>query len=599
MHCEDVDESLDLRTDGVFKSEERFNLHEIATGLAQSPTSLHENDTVILRTEQIIENVSYPDPARSLPLLPNAVQELILVWLADQDRRVFGEYGIGPGESASALSKAAYVSSLLFTIHHPPRRNQSRLRIGQGDLDRDSKPLTEALLDWLREYHFPSLQDYEDILTHHPNCAAHDRFWDVVFTAIVRGELGMAVQLLEDADFAQAVTASHDGALNSGLHGRQLGNVQKIIRRAVQVLQSCPGFVSGDWSIHNSDWTIFRKRVNQALADLDTYTEGVDKVLISSQSQFSKLSSIANEDNLSMTRSPQVESKVPWTIYQNIGCLYRQLLGAKSEILAASGDWLEALIGMTVWCQYHEKDGGKTEFLSSRRTNRSFRNEHSIDGPSQTGYRQSLRRSICELLDENRDATEDPEMQINPADPVEIGLACACAGDQEGLLALLRGWSATISTAVVEVADAGRWLSAYVSASDGLFDGFSDDDLLVLSYAKEQSSAVKKDEILLEYSRLVQLRNRYFDDANKRDLGAWQLAIRVTARMDNRGAAAARIEEILDQERCTSSSQVNEAVSLLDRIGFSDLSQGISLVSCSQLVRKYHCVMLICSTALC
>ena len=580
--------SLDHNTSNgeVTRTSEKSNIHEVARSLAQPFAQLHEPDELVLKTEDVIEGITHTGQSWPSSLLPTAVQALVQTWLAGQDRRAFGEFGAGLRKDASPVSKAALLSSLLFTLHHPPRKSQTRSRLGLGDPEKNTKPLPEALLDWLRDYHYCSLEEFDEVLNHKPNCAAHDRFWDVIYIMSVRGELRPAVQLLKEADFTQAATAMQDGSTKPGYYGKQLGNVQRVVGRAIQVLQSCPALTSGDWSVHNADWMIFRKRVSQAVADLDTFAQGTGTHSTVDEPQYQ--ASSQGDESYFDGQTLRVDRKIPWSVYQNLGYLYGQLMGTQSEILAACGDWLEALIGMTVWWSGDEDDAGQANLAASRRASQALRGERLVDTHPHAAYRQKLETSFRQIADGLVCSTDDPEMRLNPADSVEVGIGCICVGDLEGLFGIVRGWSSAIATAIVETADAGRWLGHGQSASDDLLDGFDNNDLMVLSYAKQELPALDKDRILGEYARLLNERDTFHLRATGQTQYGWQLAMKVLGRMNNREEAASRIELILDGLPFNSSSQVDQTVSICDRVGLPDLARGISLVSCCQVKPTFH-----------
>lgn len=542
-----------LSADGVMTSVEGLNVPAIAKALATKPASLHENDGMILETENVIENLhtyiqSAPTTADALDLtLSAAVNSLIGIWKRNQDAKR-EQYGIGPGSNASPVTKALFLASLLLTFHHPPRQQKPLGGLRSSGGYNRVKLIPAVLLDWLREYHNQYPHEYKETLDYGPDPCAHDRFWDVIFSLALRGHLVEVATLMKKADFRHAATALEDGAEQPGYRGKQLGNVQRVVNRAIAVLDSCPAVANGNWDVKGTDWAIFRKRVTQASSDLESFAEGSsldrhsDEDYAFEAENFG-LSSVRGNDHSISTMSRRAESKVPWAIYQNLKSLYCQLLGLRTELVAAAADWVEATIAIAVWWDGEEESPIQPNFASGRRSQTRSQGPRDVDVLPRTAYQQKLSLSLQQVLAENGEA----ELQVNTTNLIQVGLTCIFEGDLQGLLGIVQGWSWPIATAVVEIAQRGSWLNAAPTPSRSLMAGFDKSDLMVLSFGQQSGKAVQRDEILTQYANRLYDRSRLENPRTHVIVDGWELAIDVLSRLDNAEAAENRIAELLDQ----------------------------------------------------
>ena len=67
--------------------------------------------------------------------------------------------------------------------------------------------------------------------------------------------------------------------------------------------------------------------------------------------------------------SRKAESRVPWTVYEELRKLYQLLMGNEEEILQISADWIEAVLGLTIWWNgENDDDIPQGSFAASRRS---------------------------------------------------------------------------------------------------------------------------------------------------------------------------------------------------------------------------------------
>ncbi|KAK3111428.1 hypothetical protein LTR53_013337 [Teratosphaeriaceae sp. CCFEE 6253] len=317
------------------------NIARGATGQAEA-ASLTEPDDVLLQEEVILSRM---EQGKQLESAQEAAHHLTRLWSQHTDPTT-QEGKLGP-EADDAFSKANYLSSLLLQLHHPhrlkptPPSQRSAALAKRGASDQCTVP--RALLDWLEAYHNPFPDDFHAIRHAQPSPSAHDRFWDAIYAALVRGRFQQAIALLRNAGWDAAYTAEEDWQPD-GYTDRQLENIEEVAERAARLLESCPALRYDDWDVKGADWTLFRQRVRQAVKDLEHFageTEDDDEATPAKQAA-------ANIFSMSAA-TKRAESRVPWSIYTNLKLTYAILLGHADEIMDASQDWLEASLYITAW----------------------------------------------------------------------------------------------------------------------------------------------------------------------------------------------------------------------------------------------------------
>ncbi len=573
---------------------------------------LDDPDDLILNTEDLVSQLYTPDDVpggQDIALkgaLPATAEELNKLWRSCRERESRSSpeedviIGIGPNENAPSLRKAIFLGSLLLQIHHPPAAKGKQAFAASRTNPNASlasslyttwtpqRPtsLPKVLLNWLEEHHNPYRTATIDLQTFQPNPTAHLNFWDIVFSSTLRGKISEVIRVLQKSDFQYARTAKEDGQGKDGYHGTQLGNIKRVINRAIQVLELCPSLQDGNWDVTKNDWLIFRKRVEQAMADLATFAEGRDRDLEATQSTFEAPNFGIRNSTASLSQSARrAESHVPWSIYQNLKALYGVLLGGITEIVASAQDWVEATIGLTAWWDGDE-DEDEVAVGSLAMTRRSLRHSQSrggrlVDLNSTAAYLRRLALSFERATDESNDDL----FQINSANPVEVGLASVFEGNVEGVIGLLRGWSLPVASAVVEIANLGGW---FESSFGGMQNGLDESDLLVLSSYGHREQGISRDGMLVEYADRIFEKDEIKAPSKKNSREGWELAIQVLARIEDRSLADKKVVELLNQLRLVSDLRVDKILDICLDFGMDREARNIAEVHPESVPSQYN-----------
>ena len=561
----------------------------IAKDLAKriGPAKLDEPDELILETEELVSqfyqdgDVSDEQELVTQAALTAVPEALAKLWQSccNRNKENSGKedelIGIGPGDDEPPLLKATFLSTLLLQLHHPPaakgkqafaksKSNRASFPSSFSSTPFRPMPYPEALLHWLEGHHNPYRTAINDLMSCHPNPTAHLNYWDIVFSSTLRGKILDVIRVFRESDFTQARTAREDGQTKDGYHGLQLGSITRVINRAIQVLETCPALQDDDWHVEGNDWMIFRKRVEQAIADLATFAEGRDRDLDPEESTFEAENFGIRSASTALSRSARrAESRVPWTIYQNLKALYGILLGGTTEILSFAQDWVEATIGLTVW--WDGEDDDEIVVGSLAMTHRSLRRSQSriprsIDENAAAAYQ----RRLAYAFDRVTDNSDEEAFQINSMNPVEVGLASIFEGNVEGVLGILQRWSIPIAAAVMEVATQGGW---FVSQAGGwATDGFDQSDLMVLSYGQPEKG-LSRDGILVDYAHMLFDREILKDPRTSVTKEGWELSIEIITRLDSDELANKQVGDLLEQLPLLSDQRVDKLLNICSVFG--------------------------------
>ncbi|KAI9759477.1 MAG: hypothetical protein M4579_002317 [Chaenotheca gracillima] len=550
--------------------------------------ALREPDYILLGTQEQMEQLYDQIPTSNLTAVPEV---LLKLWqssaeptFSDSEDSQGDIGGIGPNESAPSLSKAAFLSSLLLQIHHPPQakatntfsasRSARSFGLAQSFNARvagRTLPIPKVLLDWLDANHNPYPSAIADLQSHRPNPSTHVNFWDIILSSVLRGKLEEALRVLKITDFGHVGRKGTRGSNEAEFLPAQLGNIRRVMTKMIQLLEQCPAIVNGDWDVRSSDWTLFRLRVSQSKADLTMFAEGGERDAQPDAAfeadNFGIRKRAANVFSMSEA-SRRAESKVPWAIYQNLKAIYDMLLGGSTEIISFSQDWAEAAIALTVWWDGEE---------ASTRT--GF--DRSLTLGKSVGESVYPRRLAWALDRATADLNEDG-FQINTMNPVEVGLASVMAGDVNGVIGLLRSWSLPLASAVVEIASWGGWYGNNHATST--MNGFDRSDLMVLSYGQPKKET-DRDSVLIEYAEELFHRRRIDagEDAHGLNIRlkrtraeGWELGIQVLGRVDDTKLARTKVSELLDQLNVDSAEGVDKVLALCGDIGLADEARTIA-----------------------
>ncbi|KAL4897461.1 hypothetical protein BDV59DRAFT_167770 [Aspergillus ambiguus] len=524
--------------------------------------------------------------------LAEACSRLTAMWkpYAEQSGRSTGV--IGPGDNASNVAKASFLGSLLIQLHHPPQSTSKpgsfsnvgfaapRSLVLSGSRESAPTPMPKVLLDWLDANHSQSV-DLRQLKETEPSPVASPGFWEFVNAAVLRGHLSEAAEVLRSADFNYARSALEDGLPQSGYRGAQLQNIQRCVNKALQILDSCPS-QHGDWDVTDSEWTQYRRRVMTAVTDLEEFAEGDEQQeseppAVGNRFQAINFglgpTSIAHDHSFAQS-ARMAESRVPWTIYQNLRSLYHIILGDTDAIMNHAQDWVEATIGLTVWWDGEDEEEAGDEFAMSNflRPRGSKRQTFLNNGiPPEEAYIRRLDRAFNNAT--NADAG-NAGFRINSLSQLEVGLASVFEGNVDGVLELLQTWSLCIASAVAEVASAEGWLDT--ETREKALPGLSEDDLMVLSYGQDgsQKQRVHKDDILSAYSSGLFERLSIENDTGVRE--GWELALEVLSRLSDHEKMQKSVSELVDRLRLDTVEQMDKVVILCSELGLEKEGRRVS-----------------------
>lgn len=534
-------------------------------------------------------------------VLSYTANKLAATWDTCADRsgitRPYGtDSSIGPGEQAPNLVKASFLASLLLQIHHPSRASapiatasNPAARAAPNSMVKAMQrasvatPLPQILLDWLNGSHASQTKDLQALRYVEPNPSASSNFWDIINAAVLRGRFAEAAEVLRSADFNYARSALEDGLPQPGYRGVQLQNIQRCINKALQILDSCPGFQEDDWDISGPDWAEYRKRVLTAVNDLEDFAEG-DRDQIDAPVQENRFQAVNfglnnfGQRPMSFTQSARMaESRVPWTIYQSLRSLYRIILGDTATIKAYSQDWVEATICLTAWWDGEDDEGVDFRVSTSSndfRRSRGSRNQiRAVDRNMRDAYLRRLDLALSNATNEPSDSTE---FRVNTMNSLEVGLASVFEGNVVGVVELLQSWSLCVASAVTEVACLGGW---FESPEPKKMPGLSEDDLMVLSYGQDHqpsSRGVTHDDVLRSYALGLNERGLVENETGARE--GWEMALELLSRLHDPHTTKKTVAEIVEKLPLDNTAQLDKFVVLCSDLGLEEEGRKVSEV---------------------
>ncbi|KAF2476033.1 uncharacterized protein BDR25DRAFT_339916 [Lindgomyces ingoldianus] len=566
----------------------QYDLLNLAKSLAPNPGSetLRESDHVILETERLMgrlhESIASGTPESRSTALSDVAQELLEIWRAPTQPSFSGSLAAsGRSTGFSPLVAANRLISLLFSIHCPGQasRNQRPSAFSLVPTRLESRhfvPIPKVLIDWLNNYH-NTPAEIATVLKERRGYSASDMFWDAVHASTLRGNFSATLKLLKGAKFDVADTARDDHLGDDGYRGVHLTKANSAAESAIKLLQECPAVTSDDWDVKGQDWSVFRRRVYQALADLQEYAEGdsQNRHSVSQPFQASSfgISQSQNSFNLSMA-SRRAESNVPWSVYKNLELLYKQLLGGEEEIIAVSADWLEATAALAIWWNGEEDEVPQGSFAASRRSIARSQRVRPVDVTPVQAYCQRLSSALATVLESGEEG-----FSIATTSPTEVGMACIFDDNIEGVLHILRGWSLTLTSAIAEVATGGDWFRR----ADGILDQFDQSDLMVLSFNERPRAGLTKDDLLTAYATALASKDRIATSDGKTIREGWELSIQVLERLDDQRTADDRIEQLLNDLPLQSSERVDKIIQLCHTLGLSKHALHVALTYADHL----------------
>lgn len=559
---------------------------------------LAEPDEFIVGTEDIlIRDLHDTQILSEEARLPKATEDLCAFWRTSRDRDASKNppkpeviTGIGPEEDAPPWHKAIFVSTLLLQLHHPPtatgkqslalarleRLSTSATFPRELQIPHNPTALPKVLLDWLDKNHNHYEPTLSEVQRHDPSPTAHYNYWDIIFYVTLRGKLADLGRILKRSKFQHARTARDDGQGTEGYNNLQIKNIERVVNRAIQLLEYSPSLQEDNWNVTGNDWYMFRKRVEQAVEDLTIFAEGRDRAADESQSSFEASNFGLRRPNTDLSQSARrAESRVPWTIYQNLKTMYGILLGGNTEIISTAQDWVEATIGLTVWW-----DGDDIESVaggSLALSRRSLRHPNSrvgrlVDENADAAYIQRLKytfESVSNSMEEN--------YQVDSTSQVQLALASVFQGNVDGVIGLLRGWSLSVTSAVAEIASAGGWFDG-----TGIMASFDEQDLMTISHGQQlhPPKVMTKDTILMEYAKVLSAREKIQAKQRGVSYEGWELSISVLTRLNDKGVARQKVSEVLRELPVFSDERMDKILSTCERFDILDEARSITEVSC-------------------
>ena len=567
---------------------------------------LKERDEYISRTENILQRDLYhldtpserndhtvqASLSRTSEKLNNLWRTLCNQDLATQSPKAEVYKGIGPNESAPPVHKAIFLGSLLLQLHHPPAA-KGKQALALSSLRRSSLPLLnpphtddlpsnptafpKVLIDWLNINHDPYGAFSTEVKTFQPNSTAHYNYWDVIYSLTLRGRLAEVIHLLQRSDFHHAHTARDDRQDGDQYDVIQVRNITRVVNKAIQLLEQCPILQDDDWNVPGNEWTLFRKRVEQATEDLAVFAEGSDREMDSDESTFEASNFGLQRTKMSLSQSARkAESQVPWTVYQSLKTLYGILSGGMTEILAMAQDWVEAVVGLTAW--WIGDDDETIAVGSVALTRRSLKESRShgarlVDVNPQAAY---LRRLASALGTVDAESSNEKGLAINTLNLVEVGLACVFEGNVQGAMGLLKGWSLPIASAIAEVASIDGWLET--STDGGVMSALDESDLLVLSTRVDTTTRISRDAILTQYADALSTRGLIAESIGEDPREGWEISISVISRLNDRVLASKKVNELLRRLPTDSDMQVDLILETCKRFNITDAARNIAEV---------------------
>lgn len=509
--------------------------------------------------------------------IATVVEELSQKWeswyrrdLRNDDHMGSGK-GVLPDESKPTYHKATFLANLLMQLHHPPpakgmqalavshinRKDPFALHSSQRQYKPTAMP--QVLLGWLNRNHRPYDAMMETIFAHDPDPTAHTGYWDMILSMTIRGKMSEVINLLNKSKFQYALTARDDGQSRIGYEGSMLENVDRVVKKAVQVLETCPALSEGDWDTMATDWVLFRKRVGQAMNDLETFAEGRDREMEPGISTFEAANfGITLPDAKLSSSARKAGSQVPWSVYQSVKIMYGILLGETTEIISSAQDWIEATIGLTAWWDGEEDESILVGSLAmTRRSLKRSKTKGSrlVDINPIEAYLRRLAYAFERITDDEKEDL----FQISSVNPVEVGLASIFEGNVEGVIALLRAWSLPVASAVAEIASLGRWYNP--APSTGMMDAFDESDLLVLSSYGPRETTTSLDSILVDYAeKLADIGFLGERVDGKETPEGWQLSIQLFSRLQDTRTADKKLLSLVQRLPLESEERVDKLV---------------------------------------
>lgn len=535
----------------------------------QDAARLTESPDLILKTEDLVcrlydDGVGTEDDAERMDdSLANITFRLVRLWndfvedLPQPEGEDFAT--IGPGSQTEPFEKAAYVAHLVLRMHH------TRFEKNETEEEK-TPPLPEILFDWMQASHNPYPDQVREISRYKPSPACHGLYWQTLRSALLRGDVSGASQLLKTAGW-EYVRRGPRG--DNAYTGKALENIRRFADSTCELLTQCPAMRS-DWDIWNSSWTLFRVQARGALDRLTLFAEGRDP-------QAGGTAARGPESMLTMAR--KASSQIPWDVYENLQVVYGIILGNQESIMDTAQDWCEATIGLFGWWD----DGSQQH--KNLRLSQSL--GLGLGAPASrfansAGYFDRLASAFNTVL--------RSDMNPNTMNPVEVAIASAFEGNINAVIGCLRVWSLPVASSVAEIASLGHWLPPTENSKPLPMDTLDMDDLALLGVAPPTTDEMEgiKDTTLVLYAReLAGIEHL----SPQRD--GWEMAIEVLGRMDLPQKSEETVGELLRDLLATldenSSSTVDKMWRILNDLGmiaYAEETAEVSTQTADKLIQR-------------
>jgi Nup85 Nucleoporin len=504
---------------------------------------INETPEIILKTEELVsqmydEGIGAEDDAEKLDgELSHVAAALVGFWddFSDSLPQPEGEHEveIGPPLESDDFQKAAYLAHLVLQIHY------SRFMSQQAD--GKVPPLPEILFMWMQQRHNPFPDQLADVLRFRPSPACHSLYWQALGSALIRGEVAGAANLLRKAGWDKVRTGTRG---EYKFTGKALENVQRAVDATCDMLESCPA-VNGNWDISRDE---------------------VDASQSAGLRGQRSLAGLAREAG----------SQVPWEIYQHLQNGYDIVLGSHQAIIETAQDWCEATIGLFGWW-----DEGKERHNKSLRLSRSQSTRISTNFGGPNTYEDRLAHAIHTVV--------ESDFHFNAMNPVEVALASTFEGNYTAVIGILRAWSLPVAAAMAELAALGQWLPKPERRTNLLMDALDEDDLEVLGMNVQGPDELDgiKDTTLLHYARELAGIEQV---SRQRD--GWEIAIQVLGRMDSvkrsEEMVGELLKELLDRLDVNSNETGDRMWRILNDLGMIRYAEDTAEVWCRYFLVGSH-----------
>lgn len=510
-----------------------------------------DTSDLIVDTNDLIQDMyveletasSSTESTEILAIVATSLQSAWRPWIR-QHRQPNDDLLIGPGPDATDLENAYYLATLMFQLYNPSPA---------GGSDAEAMSGSEILLGWLNEHQAGYEASYTQVISTKPNVTASEFFWDMISLLTARGRLGQVQQLFEQADFSYAHIDNGTEVVPANYSGTQLQAIHQAIRDAQHVLAQCPALSDSNWRLDSPDWIAFRRDLEDVLDVLTDAVESDDEATLYDQSRL---------DALVAVRAGKQRRGLPYDIYIRLLEMYHILLGSTPDLLAVSGDWLEASLLLTIWW-----NKGTENQITQWSFDVSRAQDSSVDDRmGMQAYLQRLKDSFLCVTDPSMN---DAVNRLNSCSALEVAIGCILQSDIPSALRLMQTYSLPVCAALAEVGSTSGWFGSAKAVA-----GLDEEDLMVLT-TRDSQPCITHDGILTHYSRAV------FEGGelllqDGRVVEGFQVAFSILARLDDMTLSRGLVNEMLDELEINTVARAERLVTTLNELNMPSESRKVS-----------------------